>query len=136
MSGLFGVLGISGTGLTVHRKWLDAVSDNIANINNVTSTSNDAFQARYIIAQAVDYGRGTEGAQVGGAVFSGRAEGKLVYEPGHPLADENGNVRYPDINLGDQMSNLIMAQRGYQANLAVVDRAREAYQAALQLGRA
>ena len=136
MSGIFGVLGISGTGLTVHRKWLDAVSDNIANINNVTSTSNDAFQARYIIARAVDYGRGTEGVQVGGAVFSGKPEGKLVYEPDHPLADENGNVRYPDINLGDQMSNLIMAQRGYQANLAVVDRAREAYQAALQLGRA
>jgi flagellar basal-body rod protein FlgC len=136
MSGIFGVLGISGTGLTVHRKWLDAVSDNIANINNVTSTSNDAFQARYVIAQAVDYGRGTEGVQVGGAVFSGKTEGKLVYEPGHPLADENGNVRYPDINLGDQMGNLIMAQRGYQANLAVVDRAREAYQSALQLGRA
>lgn len=136
MSGIFGVLGISGTGLTVYRKWLDAVGDNIANINNVTSTSNDAFQARYIIAQAVNYGRGTEGVEVGGAVLSGRTEGKLVYEPDHPLADEHGNVRYPDINLGDQMSNLIMAQRGYQANLAVVDRAREAYQAALQLGRA
>jgi flagellar basal-body rod protein FlgC len=135
MSGIFGVLGISGTGLTVHRKWLDAVSDNIANINNVTSTSNDAFQARYIIARAVDYGSGTEGAEVGGAVFSGLRQGKLVYEPDHPLADENGNVRYPDINLGDQMGNLIMAQRGYQANLAVVDRAREAYQSALQLGR-
>ena len=136
MSGIFGALGISGTGLTVHRKWLDAVSDNIANINNVTSTSKDAFQARYVIAQAVDYGRGTEGVQVGGAVFSGKTAGKLVYEPDHPLADEDGNVRYPDINLGDQMGNLIMAQRGYQANLAAVDRVRDAYTAAIQLGRA
>ncbi|GAA0917295.1 flagellar basal body rod protein FlgC [Virgisporangium aurantiacum] len=135
MSGIFGALGIAGTGLTVHRKWLDAASDNIANINNVTSTSNDAFQARYILAQAVDYGRGTEGVQVGGAALSGKREGKTVYEPDHPLADERGNVRYPDINLGDQMGNLIMAQRGYQANLAVVDRAREAYQSALQLGK-
>jgi flagellar basal-body rod protein FlgC len=135
MSGIFGALGIAGTGLTVHRKWLDAASDNIANINNVTSTSNDAFQARYVIAQAVDYGSGTEGVQIGGAAFSGKREGKIVYEPDHPLADERGNVRYPDINLGDQMGNLIMAQRGYQANLAVVDRAREAYQSALQLGK-
>ena len=135
MSGIFGVLGIAGTGLTVHRKWLDAASDNIANINNVTSTSNDAFQARYVIAQAVDYGGGTEGVQVNGAAFSGKREGKTVYEPDHPLADERGNVRYPDVNLGDQMGNLIMAQRGYQANLAVVDRAREAYQSALQLGK-
>ena len=136
MSGIFGALGIAGTGLTVYRKWLDAASDNIANMNNVTSTSRDAFQARYVIAQAVDYGRGTEGVQVGGAVFSGKTQGKLVYEPGHPLADEDGNVRYPDINLGDQMGNLIMAQRGYEANLAVVDRARDAYQSAIQLGKA
>jgi flagellar basal-body rod protein FlgC len=136
MSGIFGALGIAGTGLTVYRKWLDAASDNIANMNNVTSTSREAFQARYVIAQAVDYGRGTEGVQVGGAVFSGKTQGKLVYEPGHPLADEDGNVRYPDINLGDQMGNLIMAQRGYEANLAVVDRARDAYQSAIQLGKA
>jgi flagellar basal-body rod protein FlgC len=136
MSGIFGALGIAGTGLTVYRKWLDAASDNIANINNVTSTSKDAFQARYVIAQAVDYGQGTEGVQVGGAVFSGKTQGRVVYEPGHPLADEDGNVRYPDINLGDQMGNLIMAQRGYEANLAVVDRVRDAYQSAIQLGKA
>ena len=63
------------------------------------------------------------------------AEGKLVYEPDHPLADANGYVRYPDIDLSSEMTQLIMAQRGYQANLSSVDRAREAYQAALQLGR-
>jgi flagellar basal-body rod protein FlgC len=116
----FDSLGISGSGLLVHRKWLDAVSDNIANINNVTSTDQDAFQERLIVAQAVDYGSG---------------EGRLVYEPDHPLADANGYVRYPDIDLGDQMTQLIMAQRGYQANLAVVERATSAYQAALQLGK-
>jgi flagellar basal-body rod protein FlgC len=136
MSGIFGALGIAGTGLTVTRKWLDAVSDNIANMNNASATSSDAFQARYIVAQAVEYGGGTEGVQVGGAVLSGKTEGRVVYQPDHPLADENGNVRYPDIDLGDQMSQLMMAQRAYQANLAVVDRAKDAYQSALQLGKA
>lgn len=132
---IFGAIGIAGTGLTVYRKWLDAVSDNIANMNNVASTSGAAFQARYVVAQAVDYGTGTGGAQVGGVLLSGNTEGRLTYEPNHPLADENGNVRYPDINLGDQMGHLMLAQRAYQANLAVVDRARDAYQAALALGR-
>jgi flagellar basal-body rod protein FlgC len=136
MSGIFGAMGIAGTGLNVYRKWLDAVSDNIANMNNVSATNSDAFQARYIVAQAVDYGSGTEGVQVGGAVLSGKTEGRIVNDPDHPLADENGNVKLPDIDLGDQMSQLIMAQRGYQANLAVVDRARDAYQSALQLGKA
>jgi flagellar basal-body rod protein FlgC len=135
MSGLFGAIGIAGTGLTAYRKWLDAASDNIANMNNVTSTSNDAFQSRYIIARAVGYGSGTEGVEVGGAVLSGKTDGRIVYEPDHPLADEDGNVRYPDINLGDQMGQLIMAQRAYQANIAVVDRARDAYQSAIQLGK-
>ena len=135
MSGIFGALGIAGTGLTVYRKWLDAVSDNIANMNDAVATNADAFQARYIVAQAADYGSGTEGVQVGGAVLSGRTEGRIVNEPTNPLADENGNVKYPDIDLGDQMSQLIMAQRAYQANLAVVDRAKDAYQSALQLGK-
>ncbi len=59
----------------------------------------------------------------------------MVYEPEHPLADAEGYVRYPDIDLSSQMGSLIMAQRGYQANAAVVDRARETYMSALQIGR-
>jgi len=135
MSGIFGALGIAGTGLTVYRKWLDAVSDNIANMNDAVATNADAFQARYIVARAADYGSGTEGVQVGGAVLSGKTDGRIVNEPTNPLADEDGNVKYPDIDLGDQMGQLIMAQRAYQANLAVVDRAKDAYQSALQLGK-
>jgi flagellar basal-body rod protein FlgC len=131
---IFGAIGIAGTGVTVHRKWLDAISDNLSNINTVRSTDEEAFRAKYVVAQAVDYGEGTGGVQVGG-IAQGSAEGKLVYEPDHPLADERGYVRYPDIDLSSQMSQMIMAQRGYQANLAVVDRARNAYEAALQLGR-
>ncbi|HEX3003211.1 MAG TPA: flagellar basal body rod C-terminal domain-containing protein [Angustibacter sp.] len=126
---IFDALGIAQSGVAVYRKWLDAVSDNIANMNDVTSTSQAAYQQKSIIATAMD-----EGVQVGGVAL-GSAQGRLVYDPTHPLADAGGYVRYPDIDLGQQMGQLIMAQRGYQANLSVVDRAREAYQAALQLGR-
>jgi flagellar basal-body rod protein FlgC len=132
--GIFGAIGIAGTGVTVYRKWLDAVSDNIANMDNVTSTSQPAFQARYVQAQAVNYGAGEGGVQVGGVAL-GSAQGKIVYDPSNPLADAQGNVRYPDIDLASQMGQMMMAQRGYQANLAVVERATQAYQAALQLGR-
>jgi len=131
---LFGAIGIAGTGVTVYRKWLDAVSDNIANMDDVRPTSQNAFQARYVQAQAVNYGSGDGGVQVAGVAL-GKAEGRMVYEPDNPIADANGYVRYPDIDLGDQMSQLMMAQRGYEANLAVVDRAKNAYEAALQLGR-
>ncbi|MGY1649673.1 flagellar basal body rod protein FlgC [Geodermatophilus sp. SYSU D01119] len=131
---MFDGLDISGSGLSVHRRWLDAVSDNIANINTVSSTDGEAFRERMVVAQAVDYGSGEGGVRVARAEF-GDAEGRLVYEPDHPLADDEGYVRYPDIDLGDQMTQMIMAQRGYQANLAALERATNAYQAALQLGK-
>ncbi len=131
---LFGSFGIAASGVTTYRKWLDAVSDNIANINDATSTSSQAFKAKYVVAQAVNYGSGDGGVQVGGIV-EGSGAGRIVYEPTNPLADKDGNVRYPDIDLGSQMAQLMMAQRGYQANLAVVDRAKDAYQAAIQVGR-
>lgn len=127
----FDAIGIAGTGLTLHRKWLDAVSDNLANVNTVTGTDGNAFQARYVIAQE---GEGTSGAYVAGAAW-GSAEGRVVFQPDHPLADENGYVRFPDIDMAEQMGQLIMAQRGYQANASVVDRAKATYEAALQIGR-
>ena len=131
---VFDTLGISASGLMVNRKWMDAVSDNISNINTVNPTNQDAFRERFINAQAVDYGSGTGGVRVATAEF-GSAEGRMVYEPDHPLADKDGYVKYPDIDLGDQMTSLLMAQRAYQANLAVVERATNAYQAALRLGK-
>jgi flagellar basal-body rod protein FlgC len=132
--GVFDSLGIAASGLLAHRKWLDAVSDNIANINTATSTDKSAFKERFIEAQAVDYGSGEGGVRVATAQF-GSGAGRVVYEPENPLADKQGYVKYPDIDLGDQMTQLLMAQRGYQANLAVVDRATQTYQAALRLGK-
>jgi len=128
---IFNAIGVAGTGVTVYRKWLDAVSDNIANIDNVSRTSADAFQARYVVAQEASDGNG---AQVGGIAY-GSAEGRLSYEPDNPLADTEGYVRRPDIDLGSQMAQMIMAQRAYQANLSVVDRARDSYNAAINLGK-
>ena len=133
--GTFAAIGIAGSGLGVYRKRIDAVSDNLANVNTVRATDEDAFQARYIIAQANETNGGdTGGVHVAGAAF-GSAEGRLVYEPNHPLADEEGYVRYPDIDMSSQMTQLIMAQRGYQANATVIDRAKDMYTTALQIGR-
>jgi flagellar basal-body rod protein FlgC len=127
----FNAIGVAGSGVTVYRKWLDAVSDNIANIDNVSRTSEKAFQARYVVAQQAQDGNG---AEVGGVAF-GSAQGILTYDPDNPLADSQGYIRRPDIDLGGQMAQMMMAQRSYQANLSVVDRARDAYAAAINLGK-
>jgi len=127
----FNAIGVAGSGVTVYRKWLDAVSDNIANIDNVSRTSEKAFQARYVVAQEAADGNG---AQVGGVAF-GSANGVLAYDPDNPLADAQGYIRRPDIDLGGQMAQMMMAQRAYQANLSVVDRAKDSYTAAINLGK-
>lgn len=127
---IFGAIGVAGTGMTVTRKWMDAVSDNLANANTAVSTDEEAFATRYVVARQIADG----GVQVAGVAY-GSTEGRMVHEPDHPLADEDGYVRYPDIDMSSQMAQLIMAQRGYQANAAVVSRATDAYQAALQIGR-
>jgi flagellar basal-body rod protein FlgC len=127
---VFNAISTAHSGLRVHRTWLDATSDNIANVNTVASTAGPAYQARRVIAAPIAGG----GAEVTGIEFT-RAEGRLAHQPDHPLADADGMVRMPDVDLGVEMTSLMMAQRGYQANLAVVERARDAYRAALQLGR-
>lgn len=131
---LFDAISIAGSGVDVYRSWLDAVSDNLANLDTARPTNQPAFQARYIVAQSVNYGGSGGGAMVARAAF-GDAKGVLVYSPNSPLADAKGYVRYPDIDEGEQMTQLIMAQRGYQANLAVVSRAQAAYMAAINVGR-
>ena len=135
---IFGAIGAAGSGMTVARKWIDAVSDNLANMNTATRTDQDAFQQRYVVAEAKEYGSDYDttsgGVDIAGVAF-GSAEGRLVYEPENPLADEGGYVKYPDIDMASQMGQLIIAQRAYQANAAVVDRAKTSYESALSIGR-
>src|SRR5664279_1554658 len=131
---MFDALNISGSGMGVHQAWMDAISDNIPNVNTVRPTSQAAFQARYVVAAAVENGSTGAGVTEAG-VQLGDAEGKLTFQPDSPLADAKGYVRLPDIDLGEQMTTMIMAERGYQANVSNIDRIKETYQAAIQMGR-
>jgi flagellar basal-body rod protein FlgC len=136
MSDLFNVFSVSGSALDTYNTWLNAISDNVANADDVSPTSGPAFQARYVEAQAVPGGpTGTgQGVTVSG-IGLGSATGIEVYDPSSPLADTKGMVREPDIDMGEQMTDMMQAQQGYEANLAVVSRAQAAYQAALTIGQ-
>jgi flagellar basal-body rod protein FlgC len=114
---IFGAIDTASTGLTLYRTWMEAVSNNIANVDTNQSLPAGAqpFQEQLVQAQANDYSDN-------GGVGSGVKVAGIVA----------GDT---DIDLGDQMSKMIMAQRGYEANLAVVDRAKDAYQQALTLGK-
>jgi flagellar basal-body rod protein FlgC len=137
VSPMFDGLAIPASGMTATRTWMNAIADNVANANTVRATNEPAFQQRYVIFQARQYGGNQAGEGVdASAVAWGDPNGRLRYEPDHPLADENGIVKYPDMNLSDQMVDLIAAQRAYQLNVSVFERARDGYQRALEIGRA
>jgi len=133
---VFDAITTTGTGMNTYQTWIDAISNNIANINTVRPTSSAAFQATYI--RAAENGIGAKGTGTGVHVVQlaeGSATGRLVYSPSDPQADAKGYVRLPDIDLSEQMGNLIMAQRALQANSAVVGRAKACYQAAIDIGK-
>jgi flagellar basal-body rod protein FlgC len=132
--GAFDMMHIAGSGMAMHQTWLDTLSFNIANVNTARPTSQSAFQAQYAIAQSVQGPGGGEGVHTVGIAL-GDPKGRVVYQPDNPLADRNGNVRMPDIDLGSEMSQLIMAQRGFQAQSSVLRNAQDVYSSALSIGR-
>ncbi|WP_148575488.1 flagellar basal body rod protein FlgC [Nocardioides caldifontis] len=128
--GAFEMLRIANTSLGMHQTWLDALAHNISNVNTMKSTDEEAFRAQLVRAQS----RADGGVDVDGIELSD-GEGRLVYSPDHPLADEDGMVRGPDMDLGSQMTQLVMAQRGYQASVQVTKNAQDTYSSALQIGK-
>jgi flagellar basal-body rod protein FlgC len=128
--GAFDLLRIAGSSLGMHQTWLDALANNIANVNTVKATNQNAFQAQMVVADA----RADGGVQVG-SIAQGDPAGRMEYAPDHPLADAQGYVRAPDIDLASQMTQLVMAQRGFQASVQVTKQAQDTYSSALQIGR-
>ncbi|NLA37141.1 MAG: flagellar basal body rod protein FlgC [Actinobacteria bacterium] len=140
MNAMFGALGVASSGMSTYKTWLDAIADNIANVNTVRSTAEEAYRSKYVVAQSVEgsgfgaqarIGKGTTVANV----VENDPEGIITYAPDHPLADENGLVRMPNVDMGEQMTSMIIAQRAYQMNVTVFERARDSYLRALEIGK-
>ena len=104
--------------------WLDTIADNVANINTVHPAGEEPFRARLV---HMTEQRNSDGAGAGVKVteiVKSSVENPMVYDPSHPFADENGNVAMSNVDLGVEMTNLLLAERGYQANLRVIEQAR------------
>ena len=128
--GAFDTLRIAGSALGMHQTWLDSLANNIANVNTVVATSQTAFQTQTPIVRAMAGG----GVEVAGMALSD-PQGRMVSDPANPMADADGYVRAPEDDLATQMTQLVMAQRGFQASVQVTKDAQETYRAALEIGR-
>ena len=81
------------------------------------------------------YGPSATTDQLLAALTTSKLRATMFDQGNNALADAQGYVKAPDIDLGEQMTQMMAAQRAYQANLATIDRAKDAYQQALELGK-
>lgn len=134
--GAFDGIDIARTGVGFSQFWIETLAHNLANANTVTSTDEEPFRAHMLVAQRLtdEIHPSGSGVAVGG-VEEDPSEAPLLYDPDHPLADENGFVQGAVMDLAGNMTDLIQAQRSLQASARAIQSATEAYQSALQIGQ-
>ena len=123
---VFSAMDISATGMTAQRTRLDLISENIANVNTTRDSNGNVYKRKTVLFEEKSYptfseslslanGHIGKGVKVS-SIVEDDSEGNMVYDPSHPDADENGYVTYPNVNTITEMTNLIDASRGYEAN--------------------
>ena len=145
---LMNIFDVAGSGMSAQTVRLNTISSNIANAESVSSNTDETYRAREPIfkaqlqaamsnqpfdfsARQMDVGGGVS---VQGVVESD-APLQMRYEPDHPMADDNGYVAYPNVNVVEEMVNMISAQRAFQTNVDVMTSAKTMMQQVLSLGR-
>ena len=134
---------ISGSGMAVERARLDVTAVNLANANSTRGPDGAMYRPLRVVSGVRVEPRfanllGLFGTQLGGAqvreVVPVDLPARLVHDPGHPDADANGFVAYPGMNPVLEMVNLMVAVRGYEANLVALNAAKTMALRALDIG--
>ncbi|NDV21595.1 flagellar basal body rod protein FlgC [Desulfovibrio sp. JC022] len=141
----FTALDIGASGLKAQREYLNVVSMNMANARTTRTAEGGAYRRKSVAMEsspvlspfetAMDQqlNQQLRGVTVRGVVSDTRPF-KEVYEPNHPDANSKGIVKYPDINVVEEMVNMITISRSYEANAQSVDSAKRMFNRALRIG--
>ncbi|TKB58215.1 flagellar basal body rod protein FlgC [Ferrimonas aestuarii] len=136
---LFNIFDVSGSGMSAQNVRLNTTASNIANANSVSSSAGETYRARQPVfeAQLNEFSaqqQAASGVTVKGIVESDKP---LIREfsPNHPMADEDGYIYKPNVNVVEEMANMISASRSYQANVEVADAAKNLAKQTLRLGK-
>ncbi len=136
---LFRVFDISGSGMTAQSLRLNITASNMANADSVSSSAGQTYRAREPVFSAV-YDRSREGfqASVGvkvAAVVENRSPLQQEYRPDHPMANEDGYIFKPNVDVIGQMANMISASRSYQSNVEVFNTSKRMLMRTLAMGQ-
>ena len=139
-------LDIGASALSAERTHVNIISMNLANAKTTRTAEGGPYRRKSVfLAEAqIDspfaknmqtaFDRDLRGVRVEGIAVDKRPL-KLVYEPGHPDANDDGYVAYPDINVVEEMANMITAMRSYEASSSSIGTVKNMYNKALEIGR-
>lgn len=144
--GLNAIFDVAGSGMNAQSVRLNTTASNIANADTASSSIDQVYRARHPVFKAsfnemlgharegVNSGEETAGVAVMGIVESD-APLQPRYEPDHPMADKDGYVYYPNVNVVEEMTNMISASRSFQMNVDVMNSAKQMMQRVLSIGQ-
>src|SRR3712207_5520756 len=132
---LFSILDVAGSALTAQSQRLNTTASNLANADSATSSTGQPYKAKQVVfaAQPVT-GDNSVGVRVK-EVVQDQAPPRRVHDPRHPLADKDGYVNMPNVNVIEEMVNMISASRSYQTNAELMNTAKTLLLKTLQIGQ-
>ncbi|WP_114325262.1 flagellar basal body rod protein FlgC [Candidatus Colwellia aromaticivorans] len=136
---LFNVFNITGSGMSAQSTRLNTTASNIANADSVSSSVDETYRARHpVFAAAMQKAAAGQessvGVQVLGVVESNKPL-NVEYAPEHPMADKEGFIYKPNVNVIEEMTNMISASRSYQTNVQLAESAKNMLNKTLTLGQ-
>jgi flagellar basal-body rod protein FlgC len=138
---LFNVFNITASGMSAQSMRLNTTASNIANADSVSSSVDETFRARHPVfatamqkAAAGQSSDSSVGVQVLGVVESDKPL-NIEYMPEHPMADTDGFIYKPNVNVIEEMTNMISASRSYQTNVQLAESAKNMLTKTLTLGQ-
>lgn len=134
--GIVSARDIAVSGIRAERINMNVIANNIANVLTTRTPEGGAFRRQMAVFRGEQLGPGVDPTKFGVRVTRlayDMSPLQKVYDPGHPDADKNGYVSYPNVNLSVEMVNLVAAQRAYEANVAVIVSSKRMSQKALEI---
>ena len=137
---LFNVFNVTATGMSAQSLRLNTTASNIANADSVSSSIDETYRARHPVfaaemQKAISSGQDSSvGVQVLGVVESDKPL-NVEYAPQHPMADKDGYIYKPNVNVIEEMTNMISASRSYQTNVQLAESAKNMLNKTLMLGK-
>jgi len=133
---LMSVFDIAGSALSAQSQRLNVVASNLANADSAVSSDGTPYRAKQVVFTAQPLTKGMEGMGVRvTSVVDDPSPPRLVYDPKSPLADANGYVTMPNVNVVEEMTNMISASRAYQINVDMMNTAKNLLIKTLALGQ-